>query len=151
LTFGERAWHPQQIDWWNPGSIMLRQGPGPDERAGAKLVLGVSQQPLCVFARYAGAVAVRAPTAGVSVRVFASGYKAYESQLAVWTTPTAGGYVETLIATWRTLAILTCGPPQCRSYCHYWTVHPAKTASWCFRPDIYQKGCQTAESARTNL
>jgi len=126
---------PQQIDWWNPGSIMLRQGPGPMNALG-QLVLRFPNNHL-VYLHDTPAQALF----GRQQRAFSSGCIRVQgitelAQLLFDDTDTAVD-VNALIATGdtrninlrRTMPVIL----------HYWTVHPGEDGELVFRPDIYQK------------
>lgn len=126
---------PQQIDWWNPGGIMLRQGPGPMNALG-QLVLRFPNNHL-VYLHDTPAQALF----GRQQRAFSSGCIRVQgitelAQLLFDDTGTAAD-VNALIATGATRNInLRSTVPV---ILHYWTVHPGDDGELVFRPDIYQQ------------
>ncbi|MBQ0762013.1 L,D-transpeptidase family protein [Marinobacter psychrophilus] len=126
---------PQQIDWRNPGGIMLRQGPGPMNALG-NLVLRFPNNHL-VYLHDTPAQALF----GLQQRAFSSGCIRVQgitelAQLLFDDTDTAAD-VNALIATGNTRNInLRRTMPV---ILHYWTVHPGEDGELVFRPDIYQK------------
>jgi murein L,D-transpeptidase YcbB/YkuD len=126
---------PQQIDWRNPGSIMLRQDPGPTNALG-QLVLRFPDNH-SVYLHDTPAQALF----GRQQRAFSSGCIRVQgitelAQMLFDDTDTAAD-VKALIATGdtrninlrRTMPVIL----------HYWTVHPGEDGELVFRPDIYQR------------
>jgi murein L,D-transpeptidase YcbB/YkuD len=130
---GERL-DPYEIDWWNPGGIMLRQGPGPTNALG-KIVLR--------FPNNHSVYLHDTPSLGLfsrPQRAFSSGCIRVQgvlelAQLLFEDTGTAAD-IDSLIAAVETRNIhLKRSVPV---ILHYWTVHPGMDGELVFRPDIYQ-------------
>ena len=133
---------PQQIDWWNPGSIMLRQGPGPMNALGQLVLRFPNNHSVYLHDTPAQALF------GRQQRAFSSGCIRVQgitelAQLLFDDTDTAAD-VKALIATGdtrninlrRTMPVIL----------HYWTVHPGEDGELVFRPDIYRQDARLQQA-----
>ncbi|WP_144822003.1 L,D-transpeptidase family protein [Marinobacter piscensis] len=135
LNFSGQQLDPDSIDWWNPGGIMLRQGPGPTNALG-QVVLRFPNNHMVYLHD--------TPSQGLfsrQQRAFSSGCIRVQGvfQLAQMLFEDTGTQadVDSLIAEGKTRNIhLKRSVPV---ILHYWTVHPGQDGELIFRPDVYQQ------------
>ncbi|HSH48461.1 MAG TPA: L,D-transpeptidase family protein [Halomonas sp.] len=133
---------PRRVDWWNPGGVILRQGPGPNNALG-RVVLRFPNNHLVylhdtpsqwLFAR--------------ERRAFSSGCIRVQGvlELAQHLFDDTGtpADVAALLADGATRNVdLKRSVPV---ILHYWTVHPGEDGELVFRPDIYQRDAALIEA-----
>lgn len=126
---------PRRVDWWNPGGVILRQGPGPNNALG-RVVLRFPNNHLVylhdtpsqwLFAR--------------EQRAFSSGCIRVQGVLELaqhlFDDTDTPADVASLLADGATRNVdLKRSVPV---ILHYWTVHPGEDGELVFRPDIYRR------------
>ncbi|MEH6356538.1 MAG: L,D-transpeptidase family protein [Marinobacter sp.] len=138
---------PQQIDWWKPGGIMLRQDPGPMNALGQLVLRFPNNHSVYLHDTPAQALF------GRQQRAFSSGCIRVQgitelAQLLFDDTDTVAD-VSALIATGETRNIsLRRTVPV---ILHYWTVHPGEDGELVFRPDIYRQDARLQQALDQTL
>jgi murein L,D-transpeptidase YcbB/YkuD len=133
---------PQQIDWWNPGGIMLRQGSGPTNALGQLVLRFPNNHSVYLHDTPAQALFGRQQRAFSSGCIRVQGI-AELAQLLFDDTDTAAD-ARALIATGDTRNInLRRSVPV---ILHYWTVHPGEDGELVFRPDIYRQDARLQQA-----
>ncbi|QEA39378.1 L,D-transpeptidase family protein [Pistricoccus aurantiacus] len=135
LSPSGRRLDPWQIDWWNPGNVILRQGPGPNNALG-QVVLRFPNNHLVYLHD--------TPSQGLFAReqrAFSSGCIRVQgilelAQLLFDDTGTPAR-IASLIARGKTRNISLARPVPV--ILHYWTVQAGQDGELVFRPDIYQR------------
>ncbi|WP_445156953.1 L,D-transpeptidase family protein [Halomonas sp. E14] len=126
---------PREIDWANPGNVVLRQGAGPQNALGQLVVRFPNDHLVYLHDTPAQGLFAR------EQRAFSSGCIRVENiqqfgQLLSDDTG-SGHEVRRLIEAGRTGNVPLA--QRMPVILHYWTVHPAEDGELAFRPDIYQR------------
>ncbi len=126
---------PREIDWDNPGNVVLRQGAGPQNALGQLVVRFPNDHLVYLHDTPAQGLFAR------EQRAFSSGCIRVENiqQFAqLLSDDTGSGHeVRRLVDAGRTGNVPLA--QRMPVILHYWTVHPAEDGELAFRPDIYQR------------
>jgi L,D-transpeptidase YcbB len=126
---------PWEIDWDNPGNIVLRQAPGPHNALGRVAIRFPNDHLVYLHDTPAQGLFAR------EQRAFSSGCIRVQdvmefAQLLFDDTGT-GRDIQAQVATGQTRNVSLADPIPL--ILHYWTVHPGEDGELAFRPDIYQR------------
>ncbi|MDR9440168.1 MAG: L,D-transpeptidase family protein [Halomonas sp.] len=135
LSPSGRRLDPREVDWWQPGNVILRQRAGPQNALG-RVVLRFPNDHL-VYLHDTPAQGLFAS----EQRAFSSGCIRVQGvlELAQHLFDDTGtpAHVASLVAEGATRNIYLARPVPV--ILHYWTVHPGEGGELVFRPDIYQR------------
>jgi len=126
---------PNQIDWWNPGNVMIRQEPGPDNALGQVVIRFPNDHLVYLHDTPAQGLFAREQRAFSSGCIRVQGVLEF-AQLLLDDTGSDDS-VQALTASGQTRHV-----PLARRMpviLHYWTVHPGEDGQLVFRPDIYER------------
>ncbi|WP_416139891.1 L,D-transpeptidase family protein [Halomonas sp. HK25] len=126
---------PRQVDWWNPGNVMIRQDPGPQNALGQVVIRFPNDHLVYLHDTPAQGLFAREQRAFSSGCIRVQGVLEF-AQLLIDDTGsdqnvralTASGQTRNVPLASRMPVIL-----------HYWTVHPGEDGQLVFRPDIYER------------
>ncbi|MBF7052648.1 L,D-transpeptidase family protein [Halomonas sp. KAO] len=135
LTPSGRRLSPSQVDWSNPGSVMIRQAAGPGNALGQVVVRFPNDHLVYLHDTPAKGLFAR------QRRAFSSGCIRVQGvlQLAQLLFDDTGSDrdLRALLASSRTRNVPLAEPVPI--ILHYWTVHPDAGGRMVFRPDIYAR------------
>ncbi|MFB9145961.1 murein L,D-transpeptidase [Halomonas alkalicola] len=135
LTPSGQRLDPWQVDWYNPGNVMIRQDPGPQNALGQVVIRFPNDHLVYLHDTPAQGLFAR------EQRAFSSGCIRVEGVLAfaqlLFDDTGSGQDVRALIASGQTRNV-SLGRPM-PVILHYWTVHPDENGQLVFRPDIYER------------
>ena len=126
---------PNQIDWWNPGNVMIRQEPGPDNALGQVVIRFPNDHLVYLHDTPAQGLFAREQRAFSSGCIRVQGVLEF-AQLLLDDTGSDDS-VQALTASGQTRHV-----PLARRMpviLHYWTVHPGEDGQLVFRPDVYER------------
>lgn len=126
---------PAQIDWRNPGNVILRQGPGPNNALGLVVLRFPNNHLVYLHDTPAQALFGREQRAFSSGCIRVQGVLELAQHLFDDTGTPAN--VAALLSAGETRDIHLTHPVPV--ILHYWTVHPGADGGLVFRPDIYQR------------
>ncbi|WP_299311134.1 L,D-transpeptidase family protein [uncultured Halomonas sp.] len=135
LTPSGQRLNPWQVDWQNPGNVMIRQDPGPQNALGQVVIRFPNDHLVYLHDTPAQGLFAR------EQRAFSSGCIRVEGVLEfaqlLFDDTGSGQDVRALIASGQTRNV-SLGRPM-PVILHYWTVHPDENGQLVFRPDIYER------------
>jgi L,D-transpeptidase YcbB len=126
---------PREIDWSNPGNVVLRQGAGPQNALGQLAIRFPNDHLVYLHDTPAQGLFAR------EQRAFSSGCIRVENirELAqlLFDDTNSGHDIEARIASGRTHEVSLAR--RMPVVIHYWTVNPGEDGELSFRPDIYER------------
>ncbi|HSH57825.1 MAG TPA: L,D-transpeptidase family protein, partial [Halomonas sp.] len=126
---------PSQVDWSNPGSVMIRQAAGPSNALGQVVIRFPNDHLVYLHDTPAKGLFARQQRAFSSGCIRVQGV--FELAQHLFDDTGTDARVSSLVASGRTRNIYLEQPVPV--ILHYWTVHPDAGGRMVFRPDIYQR------------
>ncbi|MGJ7460173.1 L,D-transpeptidase family protein [Halomonas sp. MA07-2] len=126
---------PWQIDWWNPGNVMIRQDPGPHNALGQVVIRFPNDHLVYLHDTPAQGLFAREQRAFSSGCIRVQGVLEF-AQLLIDDTGSDQN-MRALTASGQTRNVPLAIPMPV--ILHYWTVHPGEDGQLVFRPDIYER------------
>ncbi len=126
---------PGQVDWDNPGNVMIRQAPGPQNALGRVVIRFPNDHLVYLHDTPAQGLFAREQRAFSSGCIRVQGVMEL-AQLLLDDTG-SGHNIRSRVAEGRTRDVSLAEPMPV--ILHYWTVHPGEEGQLVFRPDVYDR------------
>ncbi|MEQ5801162.1 L,D-transpeptidase family protein [Halomonas sp. H10-9-1] len=135
LTPSGQRLSPGQVDWSNPGNVMIRQAAGPNNALGRVVVRFPNDHLVYLHDTPAQGLFAREQRAFSSGCIRVQGVLEFAQLL--FDDTGSGRDLGSLLAAGRTRNVPLAEPMPV--ILHYWTVHPSSAGQLVFRPDIYAR------------
>ena len=135
LTPSGQRLNPWQVDWHNPGNVMIRQDPGPGNALGQVVIRFPNDHLVYLHDTPAQGLFAREQRAFSSGCIRVQGVLEFAQLL--FDDTGSGQNLRQLIASGQTRNVSLAR--RMPVILHYWTVHPDGDGQLVFRPDIYDR------------
>lgn len=135
LTPSGQRLDPWQVDWHNPGNVMIRQDPGPRNALGQVVIRFPNDHLVYLHDTPAQGLFAREQRAFSSGCIRVQGVLEFAQLL--FDDTGSGQNVRALIEAGQTRNVSLAR--RMPVILHYWTVHPDENGQLVFRPDIYER------------